>query len=181
MNICDLFPAFHLDLDYHQYIHLLITVRMYKIDRVDSPTVWTAASQIHFMILMLYKFIYHDDLCGLHSIMHPWFDFWFWRYIYCLLVCIICFPTYHFFLHFFCLSPPSLIFLLRIDPLHLNGCHKRRLTFFSFFVFILCCSTFFDWWMRAVVVLGLVFSIPSQDTGLGGNVSEMTRCVSSGM
>ena len=39
MNICDLFPAFHLDLDYHQYIHSLITVRMYKIDRVDSPTV----------------------------------------------------------------------------------------------------------------------------------------------
>jgi len=34
--------------------------------------------------------------------------------------------------------------------------------------------------MLAFVVLGLVFSIPSLETGLGGNVSEMTRCVSSG-
>jgi len=33
--------------------------------------------------------------------------------------------------------------------------------------------------MRALVVLGLVFSLPSQEIGLG-NISEMTYFVSSG-
>jgi len=37
----------------------------------------------------------------------------------------------------------------------------------------------FDWWMCVFVVLGFVFSIPSQETGLG-NISEMTYFVSSG-
>ena len=32
--------------------------------------------------------------------MCPWFDFWFRRYIYCLLVYIVCFPSYPFFFTF---------------------------------------------------------------------------------
>ena len=38
--------------------------------------------------------------CRLWGIMHPWFNFRFWRYIYCLLVYIVCFPTYPFSSHF---------------------------------------------------------------------------------
>ena len=33
---------------------------------------------------------------GFAGVMRPLFDFWFWRYIYCLLVYVVCFPTYPF-------------------------------------------------------------------------------------
>ena len=48
--------------------------------------------------------------CGLRGVMRPWFDFWFRLYIYCLLVYILCFPTYLFASLFPYLSPPLLIF-----------------------------------------------------------------------
>jgi len=32
-------------------------------------------------------------LCRLQGVMHPWFSFWFWHYIYCLLVYIVCFSA----------------------------------------------------------------------------------------
>jgi len=51
---------------------------------------------------------------------------------------------------------------------------------FSFFVFILCCSTFLLIDKVCVfVVLGLVFTYVPREIGLG-NVSEMTRFVSIG-
>ena len=34
-----------------------------------------------------------STMCGLLGIMRPWFNFSFWRYIYCLLVYIVCFPS----------------------------------------------------------------------------------------
>ena len=40
------------------------------------------------------------DPSGPRAIMCPWFDFWFRHYIYCLLVYIVCFPTYPFFFTF---------------------------------------------------------------------------------
>jgi len=43
--------------------------------------------------------------CRLRGVMRPGFDFWLRRYIYCLLVYIVCFPTYPFvftFSLFFC-------------------------------------------------------------------------------
>jgi len=64
--------------------------------------------------------------------------------MYYLVVFIVCFPTYRFSSLFPYLSPPLLIFPLRIDPLHVQtGCRKRRLNLaLVFFVFILCCNAF---------------------------------------
>jgi len=63
--------------------------------------------------------------CRLRGIMCPWFDFWFQRYMYCLLVYVVCFPTYLFFLTYLL---PYLSFPLRIDPLRYQArCRKRRL------------------------------------------------------
>jgi len=47
---------------------------------------------------------------------------------------------------------------------------------FSFFVFILCCTTFFDLWMCAFVVLGLVFPYQPKDW-LGEHVQYDLFCV----
>ena len=75
-----------------------------------------------------------------------------------------------FFLHFFlAYLLPDLSYPLRIDSLHYQArCHKRRLNlalvFCVYFVLNYIC---FDWRMRAFVVLGLVFSIPNQEIGLG--------------
>ena len=92
-------------------------------------------------------------------------------------------PHLSFFLHIFLTYLlPYLSCRLRIDPLHFQaGCRKRQLNLaLVFFVFILCCSAFvLIGECMLFVVLGLVFSIPSQETGLG-NVSEMTDFLSSG-
>ena len=114
--------------------------------------------------------------CRLRGVMRPWFDFWFRRDIYCLLVYMVCSPTYPFFFTFPCLSPPLLVFSFE-NPLCFHaGCRKRRLNLALVFVFILCCSTF-DWWLRVFLVLGLVFSIPSQETGLGKRLQNDLFCV----
>ena len=78
--------------------------------------------------------------------------------MYCLLVYTICFPTYSSLFPY--LSPPVLVFTLRIDPLRFQaGCCKRWLKLALFFcIYNLCCITFF-WLANArccCVVLGLV-------------------------
>jgi len=72
--------------------------------------------------------------------MRRWFDFPFRRYTYCLLVYIVCFPTYPFLLHFFLTYLiPSLSFPLRTDPLRFQaGCRKRRLNLLQFFLCLFC-------------------------------------------
>ena len=56
--------------------------------------------------------------CRLRHVMRPWFDFWFWCSIYCLLVYIVCFSTYPFSSIFLTCLLPYLSFPLRINPLH---------------------------------------------------------------
>ena len=87
-----------------------------------------------------------DALCGLWGVMRPWFDFWFWRYIYSLLGYIVCFPT-SFFLHFFLTYRlPYLSFPLRIDPLRFQGgCHKRRLNLALVFSCLFCVVVYLFW------------------------------------
>ena len=48
--------------------------------------------------------------------MCSWFDFWFRRCIYCLLVYIVCFPTYHFSSLFYLFSP-LLVFSFENRPI----------------------------------------------------------------
>jgi len=105
--------------------------------------------------------------------MRSWFDFWFRRCIYCLLVYIICFPTYRFSLFFPYLSPSLLIFSFenRLSPF--PGCMSLKATkagFISFVYFVLeyIC---FGWWMCAFVVLGLVFFAAYQAKRLAGETS----------
>ena len=73
--------------------------------------------------------LYPVALCWLRSMMCPWFDFWFHRCVYCLLVYIVCFPNYPFFFTFSLLiSSLTYLFRLRIDLLLFQaGCHKRQL------------------------------------------------------
>ena len=87
-------------------------------------------------------------------------------------LCVLCACLYHMIPHlsffrrsFLIYLLPYLSFPLRIDPLLFQAeCRKRQLIF----VFIFCCSTFLrDWRMHAFVVLGLFFSIPSQEIFLG--------------
>ena len=59
--------------------------------------------------------------CRLRGIMRPWFNFWFWRYTYCLLVNITCLPIYPLFLTFPHLSPPLLIFSFENRPAPFPG------------------------------------------------------------
>ena len=78
--------------------------------------------------------------------------------LYIMFACLYrIFPT-----SFFSLFPylfPSLSFPLRIDPLRFQTrCLIRQLNLALVFCVVV---HFFDWWMRAFVVLGLVFSIPS--------------------
>ena len=63
----------------------------------------------------------------------------------CLLVYIVCFPTYPFFLHFFLIYLlPYLSFPLRIDPLRFQaGCRKRRLNLALFRVCLFRVVRFF--------------------------------------
>jgi len=103
--------------------------------------------------------------CGLHCVMRPWFDFLFWRYVYCLLVYIVCFPTY---LSFFTFSLLKKSFENRPAPFQ-AGCHERRLNPSLVFMFILCCSTFLSIGESVLLLLGLVF--PYQTKRLVGETS----------
>jgi len=69
-------------------------------------------------------------------------------------------PTCLFLLHLFLTYLlPYLSFPLRIDPLRFQtGCRKRRLNLALVFLCLFCVVLyFFDWVLRASVVLGLVF------------------------
>jgi len=80
-----------------------------------------------------------------------------------------CFPTYPFFSLFPYLSFPLLIFSLKNRPAPFPDRMLYKATkpgFRLIWNLILCCITFFGWWMRAFVVLGLVF-FPYQAIGLG--------------
>ena len=119
---------------------------------------------------ILYELAVHSyvicDIC------HIFTYCWFWRYIYCLLVLYRMLPHLSYFLHFFLTYfLPYLSFPLFPGQMGLN------LALFFCVYFVLCIS--FDWWMRAFVVLGLVFSYEAKRLARG-NVSEMTYFVSSG-
>ena len=104
---------------------------------------------------------------GFRDITCPWFDFWFRHCIYCLLVCVICFPTYPFSSLFLTYLLPYLSFTLRRDPLRFQArCHKRRLNP-TFFVYFVLWYISFDRWMRAFVVLCLVFLLTKPRDWLG--------------
>ena len=58
---------------------------------------------------------------------------------------IVCFPTYLFFFTVF-LSPPLLIFPMRIDPLRFQaGCCKRQLNLALVFLCLFCVVVHFFW------------------------------------
>jgi len=85
--------------------------------------------------------------------MRPGFSFWFRCHIYCLLVCIICFPTYPFILHFFRTYLLPLSFHLRIDMLRFQaGCHKRRLNL------AFLCLRYFFWLVNVCIYRVIAFS-----------------------
>jgi len=70
--------------------------------------------------------------------------------MYYLVVFIVCFPTYRFSSLFPYLSPPLLIFPLRIDPLHVQtGCRKRRLNLALVFLCLFCVVMHFFWLVNA--------------------------------
>ena len=111
-----------------------------------------------------------DALGALRGAMRPWFHYWFRRYLYCLLVCIVCFPTYPFSFTFPYLSLTlPLYFSLRIDSLRFQaGCRKWWLK-------LAFCLHF---WMRSLVALGLVcFSIRSRQTAWLAETSAKWRAV----
>ena len=107
------------------------------------------------------------------GVIRPRFNFWFWLLFTCLYRML---PHLSFLLHFFLTYLlPYLSFPLRIDPLCFQaGCRKRRLNVALVFCVVV---HFFHWWMCAFVVLGLVFSIPSQEIGLGKCLWNDLFCV----
>ena len=108
--------------------------------------------------------------CGLWGIMHPWFDFLFRLYIYCLVTSYA--PHLSFFLTYLL---PYLSFPLRIDLLRFQaGCHKRRLNLALAF----CVSLdHFGFVFSNFVLLGLVFSVPSQELGREERLINDAFCV----
>jgi len=62
------------------------------------------------------------NLCALQRIMHPSFDSWFQRYIYCLFVYIACFSTYSFFFTFSSLISSPIYLLQSVSESTL--CHQ---------------------------------------------------------
>ena len=71
--------------------------------------------------------------------MRPWFDIWYRRYIYCLLVYIACFPSDPFSSLFLTCLLPYLSFPSRIDPLRFQAaCRKRRLNLALVLCLFLC-------------------------------------------
>ena len=85
-----------------------------KRSRDCSADVWQPATQAvsqhswacrsaafcHYSSQLLLLLVGGRAPCGLRGIMRPWFKFWFRRCIYCLLVYIICCPTYPLFFTF---------------------------------------------------------------------------------
>jgi len=103
------------------------------------------------------------------GVMHPWFNFWFWCYIYVLFACLYhMLPQLSFFLHFFLTYLlPYLFFSFENRSAPFPGRMPLKATKPGFsFLCLFCCNTFFDWWMRAFVVLGLVFSYTKQSDWL---------------
>ena len=74
---------------------------------------------------------------------------------------------------------PYLPFPLRIDPLRFQAwCRKGWLNLaLDFCVCFVLCYISFDCWMHAFVMLGLVFSILSQEIGLGKHLWNDLFCV----
>jgi len=136
---------------------LLLLLSVFDDSTISVGPVWTQgcnAPLIRFLILVLYI----SFACLYHMLPHK-----------------------SFFLYFFLTYLlPYLSFPLRTDPLHFQAeCRKRQRNLaLVFCVFTLCCSAFFDWCMRAFIVLGLVFSIPSQEIGLGKRLRNDPFCVS---
>ena len=117
--------------------------------------------------------------CGLQGIMRPWFGFWYQHCIYCLLVYIICFPTYLFFSTFLAYFLPYLSFPLRIDPLRFQvGCRKRRLNL-ALVLCLFCVAVHFFWLVNACFccVRFNFLSIWSQETGLEKRLRNDLFCV----
>jgi len=83
-------------------------------------------------------------------------------------------------LSFFSLFPYLLIFSFEIDPLCFQaGCRKRRPNLALVFVCLFCVVVHFFWLekcMRAFVVLGLVFSTPGREIGLGKRLRNDPIC-----
>ena len=136
---------------------LLLLLSVFDDSTISVGPVWALrcnAPLIRFLILVLYI----SFTCLYHMLPHK-----------------------SFFLYFFLTYLlPYLSFPLRTDPLHFQAeCRKRQRNLaLVFCVFTLCCSAFFDWCMRAFIVLGLVFSIPSQEIGLGKRLRNDPFCVS---
>jgi len=55
---------------------------------------------IHLQVFWHHKHFCWATPCGLRGVMCPWSNFWFWHYIYCSLVCIVCLPTHPFIFTF---------------------------------------------------------------------------------
>ena len=107
--------------------------------------------------------------------MHPWFNFWFRRHIYCLLVYIVSYPTFSLFPYL----SPLLVFSFENRPTAFPSWMLRKASKpgFSFLCLFCVVVHFFWWWMRAFVVLGLVFSVPSQEIGLEKRLRNDLFCV----
>jgi len=107
---------------------------------------------IHLQVFWHHKHFCWATACGLRGVMCPWFNFWFWHYIYIVhLFVSYAFPLILFSSLFPYCSPPLLIFSLE---------NKRwlNLPFCFFCVYFVLWYISFDWWMHAFVVLSLVFS-----------------------
>ena len=113
------------------------------------------------------------------GLMRLWFDFWSRHHIYCLLVYIICFPTYSLFFIFSLLISSHLSFHLRIDALRFQaGCRKRRLNLALVFLCLFCVVVHFFWLMSACsFCVTFSFSIPCQQIGLGKRHRNDLFCV----
>ena len=87
-------------------------------------------------------------------------------------------PHLHFFHHFF-FSPLLLIFSFenRPTPFPDQISWKATKPGFSFSCLFCAVVHFFYWWMRAFILLGLVFSWPSQEIGLGKRLRDHLFCV----
>jgi len=120
--------------------------------------------------------------CRLWSTMHPWVDFQFRHYIYCLYRMLprVSFFLLHFFLTYLL---PYLSFPLRIDPLLFQAwCRKRWLNLAL--VFCVCFVLQYissDWWMRTFVMLGLGFSQTKPGDWLGETSPKWLFCVEWGI
>jgi len=66
----------------------------------------------------------------------------------------------------------------RIGPLHYQvGCHRRRLNLALIFcVYFVLSYIYFDWWMCAYVVLGLVFPYQAKRLAWGTSVKWLILC-----